>query len=232
MSRLNTTAYGGPLLAGVSILAISLLGVTAAQGRTESISVTETAYGTGTFDGDAFTDQLITVTGAGFGTVYNLLAAFPSHPPDWRIALQTVVVSGTLDGPSGTPFSATITDPVFAFSNDKGDTAGLSSEASPGGLDIINLSPSDGAFYTYALNTDISESGPEPEGPYLPNPYDTTGGTFEFTAFDSDATFVATVVLSPVPEPSAWAMLTLGVGGIGAAIRTARGRRNERSTVR
>jgi hypothetical protein len=167
---------------------------------------------------------LITVTGMGFGTVTNVFAAFPTHKPDWRIALQTVTVSGTLDGPTATIFSATVTDPVFVFSNNKSDTGGLSSDSSPGGLDLINLNPANGDFYSYALNTDSSETGPEPEAPYLPNPYDTTGGVFEFTAFTGDATFVATVVPAPAPEPSLWAMLTLGVGGIGAALRSARER--------
>lgn len=218
VSNLSATAYHRVFLAGASVLGVGLLNVTAAQATTESISITETADGTGTFNGDAFTNQLITVSAAGFGTVSNVYAANPLHKPDWQIALQTVTVSGTLDGAPSTTFSATITDPVFAFSNNKSDTAGISA----GGADLINLSPTDGAFITYALNANISETGPEPEAPYLPNPYDTTGGVFEFTTFTSDATFVASVIPSPVPEPSLWAMLTLGVGGVGGAMRSRR----------
>ena len=119
---MNTTTFS----AAAAALALCLMGGSAA--RAETISITQTVDGTGTFDGQAFTEQTITIVGTGNGAVYNYLATIaPHHLPDWRIPLQTVTVSGSLD--DSTPFSATVTNSVFAFDNTKGDTAGISAGA-------------------------------------------------------------------------------------------------------
>jgi hypothetical protein len=189
--KLTTKTPVRAIFLGASTLALGLLAVTGTRAQQENISISETFYATGTLDGSAFTDQLITVTGAGSGTVYNSFAANPSHKPDWRIPLQTVTVAGLLDGAPETPFSTTVTDTVFAFVNTKTDTAGISG----GGADLVDVQPSDGQFYSYGLKTNVADSGPEPEqeGGYVPFSYDTTAGTLTVASFDSNATFDATV---------------------------------------
>ena len=196
--------------AGAAAVASCVLGAGAVQA--ETIQLTETVKGTGTFNGGAFTDTVITITGMGVGQVYNYFATIaPNHLPDWRIPLQTVTVSGALD--DSTTFFATVTDTVFAFDNIRGNTAGISA----GDADLVDLTPADNAFRTYALNANLSETGAFVS--YLPNPYATTGGVFSFTSAGA-VTFDATV--SGVPEPSTWALLTIGFGGVGGAYRRLR----------
>ncbi|WP_308517208.1 PEPxxWA-CTERM sorting domain-containing protein [Sphingomonas flavescens] len=53
--------------------------------------------------------------------------------------------------------------------------------------------------------------------------YDATPGSFNFTAQANSLTsFSATTVANAVPEPATWAMMLLGFGGIGFAMRRRR----------
>lgn len=180
----------------------ALMALTAWAGWASTVTYTLTATASGTLDGTAFTDSLLTITAV----------ANTSTP--------------------GTPFSSTVTvgslsdtfndeDP-YVFDNPIGcgsSCAGFGTVVD----DILDVPNS--VFATYTLGNPI---GPVTDstldwwaGP-LP---DDSGGTLVLSSVTTE-TFTAVVVSTAVPEPSSVSMLGIGLiaAGIGSRRRLLAGR--------
>jgi hypothetical protein len=176
---------------------LGVLVALAATGSTRAavITYTETATGSGTFHGIAFTNALITLVGT--GDTANI-----TNPNSGLFLENLSTATVTVDN-LGT---GTFTGVIHVFSNQGQTNGGLSTSSNNDILDTINA-----AFASYALATSF---GPV-SGSTLINSgstYATTLGNFSITSITGNGTFSA----SSVPEPSTYALLSLmgSVGGL------------------
>ncbi len=167
------------------------------------ISFTESVLGSGSLNGVAFSDQLITLSGTG-----DTSNATVGSPDTLTLSSAAVQVGGS---------TSSFTDTIDVFSE-----SGLVGFAVYSGDDILDTAS--GRFEGYDLTTAVSgtvansiiNSGVG---------FATTGGTFVIQSTSGDDTFTATTGLAPTPEPSALVMLATGFAGVlGIARRRLRGR--------
>ena len=207
------------VLTGVATAAVTLLGwVTPAEAS--PITYTATATASGSFDGTAFSNKLVTITFVGdtsniapFGN-----GCGPCLLNDALSATVNVPGIGTgsfIDevGIIGLPF----------LSPDLGNMAGVAIvDAAPHTSGLLLLATINNAFLGYGLNTSI---GPIQGGAGTPDntiSYSTTLGIFQWSPYPQSSTFTA--VAAPVPEPGTLMLTALGLAG--AVIRNRR-RRSE-----
>lgn len=164
------------------------------------LTYTETVTTSGTLDGSAFTNQLVTITLTGDANgVMNFGSELLSTGP----ASVTVAHVG----------SDTFTDSMAVLEVPLNQTGGISDRSiSDDVLDTINS-----AFASYALNTTVgplsgtSNSDTDKNG--SPIPFPTAGGTLILNGpFDVDhpSTFTATAAAG-TPEPGTLAMFGAGI---------------------
>ncbi len=140
--------------------------------------------------------------------------------PDFRPSLYNsapATLSFTVNGVSGT--FATLFN---AFSVTLGSGSGQRSlvgftEAEPFGNDLIDVR--DPGLRDYTLQTGIVSASNSPiDFLNFGTTFETSAGSLVFTN-DNNASAAFSASLSAVPEPASWAMLLLGFGLMGAAIR-------------
>lgn len=182
---------------GVGVTA-ALLG--AAPAFAIPITYTEQAVASGSLDGVAFTDAAVVLT-----MTNDTANVTGSAPVFTNFGTSTVSVAG------GAP--ETFTNTTHVFSNQGVTTVGFTEALDI--LDDVNAS-----FATYDLTTAI--------GPIVGTPlfdtghsFDTNSGAFILSSVSGNVTFTAT--LAAVPEPSALALLAVGLAGF---LGVARLRRN------
>jgi hypothetical protein len=159
--------------------------------RADGIVVTETTMASGSLDGTAFTNALVTFTVIGSTT--NVTGGVPIfHLP----GTATVSVAGV-----GTD---TFTNNVQAVVNQTSEAAGISDIT----FNEVILLTFNSGFSTYDLTTSIGPLlGPSE---FNITPFPTVGGTFNF-APAGDTTFTAKVA---TPEPGSLLMLSAGLLGL------------------
>jgi len=187
----------GRFMFGVVILA-ALSGV-AGTARASLITYTEEGTATGSFNGTAFSDALITIT----ATADTSSISNPSSDVFVNTAVTTVTVAG---------LTGTFTDVIQAYAVhilSIPDVAAGFRDVTLGGNDLLaTISP---AFSTYDLSTPI---GPITGGASASTgfTYNTTAGGLFLASVSAVSSFQAQAV-TPVPETS-----TLAVAGFGAAV--------------
>jgi len=150
---------------------------------------------------------------------------------DWKYTSSTVNGSGqfTEIGGAITSFSGTIISPL-------GVDSALSLIANPNGT--ARYTTPDGRFYVnnaYPVDTDgfYVSGNLVPGGEYnlwsdliggQVNPSTGPGELWAAKGGSYVVTSAGTLTLSSTPEPAAWALMLIGVGGIGGALRGARRR--------
>jgi hypothetical protein len=170
-----------------------------------SITYTDSAIGSGTLGGTAFTNSLITMTFT--GDTSNVSS------PMAGIFENTV---GTLMLNIASLGSATFTDATQAVSNQTGTLAGFGDNTSG---DFI-MGTHDPTFATYGLTTSI---GPITNSSVIDagDPYETSQGELIFTSV-GNATFTATLTSTSAPEPGSLVLVALGLGGVTAYVQRRR----------
>lgn len=173
-----------------------LIALTAAAACADSIVVTESIVTSGSLDGVAFTNALVTVNVSGD-------PAFITSP--FAGAFQLIGVGGVNVAAVG---ADAFTDATVAFVNQNGGGFGGILD-NPSGLVIIdNLNP---GFATYALNTSIGPLSGTSSG-NAGTAFATTRGTLVLDGpfnIDHPATFSATVT---TPEPGTLGLLGAAIG--------------------
>jgi hypothetical protein len=182
------------ILATFSLIAISSLSTPASAAL---FTYTETGFLSGSLNGVAFTDNLITITGAGDTSQI-------SGGPD--VFLLALPVSFTLSGGG----SGMFTDSMQVVSNQTDERAGFGDVT----LNRALLFTVSTAFATYDLSTAI---GPENGSAAFNHnaAFGTSAGDLVTDSFRGVATFTA--IASTVPEPSTWAMMLIGFAGLSIA---------------
>ncbi len=177
------------------------------------ITYTETVTGSGSLDGQGFTNALITITGTGDTT--NISGSGP---------LRINIVSTTVTIAGGN--SDTFQDVIQAVANNNAGTNG----SVAGFGDVTNkfflLGTSSPALATYDLATPI---GPIADR-VIYNPgltFKVTGGIFRINSVSSLSTFTASTSAA-VPEPASLAMMGLGLALAATAARS-RARKSPKS---
>jgi hypothetical protein len=176
-----------------SVVLLMLL-VLASFGRAEAgfIEYTETATGTGTLGGAAFTDALITITGIGdTNNVVNVASGIFVN-----LTSTTVSVAGV--------GSAAFTDIMQAVDNQPNTLAGFGDNSTA----LFVLGNHNDAFGAYDLKSAIGPtSGTADINPGKGS--NTTGGSFVIDSIAGVGTFSAAV-----PEPASIVMLGIGLCGL------------------
>jgi hypothetical protein len=181
-----------------------LMCVVASPARADSVTYTETVTATGTLNGQAFTDALVTLIATGDTSDVNTSGApVSAHIP--------VSIDLTIAGIGSTMF----TDQTSVLSNVGG--GGLIGMSDLTNNFSIMLTANSALETFYDLETDF--------GPVSGNPVFNTGQSFNtadgsliFTAAD-DATFQAVVGSAPTPEPGSLALLATGLLGFAGVAR-------------
>lgn len=199
--------FTGKRFAGLAGLAVSLAMATAAQGA--MITYTISGAGSGALGGVTFTDAAFDIRLV--GDTNNLLDFGFGSPAITPLESATVRIGGFADADltGSTRFGVARDINLFFFGRDNGFG---------GGLDLFD-------FHV----TDAQERAFDYAAPYGPVPgFDiylaqfqgvgTSQGSLTFQAA-SGVTFSA----AAVPEPSVWAMMMVGFGGVGALLRRRRG---------
>ena len=220
------------------IAAVAAVAVTAAAGAAEAAV---TVYN----NAGAFGDALSGVTTFGFSGIGEA-DWYSTYPAGLTVGPATFSAPDRIPGNAGTKGT------LFLFGdqyrgNPYGTTAALSSQGLGGAkaiLDVDLTSPvyaigfDVGSYTTLNAATSIFINGVDVSDLVLPAgtgaPYPT-----EFVGFVSSAPITSVVfsnasapaidltdfkigAMAPVPEPSAWALLTLGIGLMGGALRVSR----------
>jgi hypothetical protein len=184
----------------LGFLVALVLGVTARAANATPITYTESGVATGSLDGVAFRDALVTITLTGDTTGATGGPGFFTNAGP-----ATVNVAG---------FSpATLLGSIIVFDNTSTPGAGIEDLTAGGDILDTLLDP---AFATYGLTTSL---GPI-TGPAAFNPgkvFSTTSGNFIITAVTTSTFTAVTAAPTPVPEPTS--LLLLGTGVVGAALR-------------
>jgi hypothetical protein len=193
-------------IAPAVVLGIASTFIAASPSFGALITYTEQATASGSLDGISFTDATVVLT-----MNNNTTNVTNSASGDFEnLGTATISVGG------GSP--VTFTDSIQIFSSQSVTTVGFE-DLSVGDDILDDLSAS---FATYDLTTAI---GPI-VGSSKINPgssFTTTGGALVLTSA-GEATFTA--ASSAIPEPSSWAMMLIGFGGLGyAGYRRARAAR-------
>ncbi len=182
-----------------SVLATATLALFAGAGhaRADAIAYTESVIGSGSLDGQDFTDSQVTLTfTADPSTVYEPI--FQIWVAD---ATSATVQVGSM--------SDTLAGPYHLFDYQPGPSVGLASgtAASPG-PDILDTD--DPAFSSYNLQTTI---GPITDsGAITGNAFATDSGFFQLTSISGDVTLTA----ASAPEPAAIFLMGFGLLGVSA----------------
>lgn len=128
--------------------------------------------------------------------------------------LQTLLVSAasgiaalTLASAAAATVTLTATDSLQTYTN----TTGASGSYKTIDIDYTIASPGDEKLLYYALYIDNTIGSSNTTGPL------TTSGTYVYGKLYKG--FTVEYQLVPVPEPAAWAMMLVGFGGVGAAMR-------------
>jgi PEP-CTERM motif len=178
----------------------------AATAHAATITYTFTGFATGNLDGAAFNDAAFKVTEV--GDTENIVP--PGGPngefsvPIDSTSFTVGTSSGSFDGPDFT--NAVVLNPSPGF------PAIVFSQGSPAGGVAEGLINS--AFETYNLAGSFPLTSGTPS--FITQVYQTSaGGLLEFDSASS-VSFQAT---GGVPEPATWAMMLVGFGGLGAAMR-------------
>ena len=189
-------------LAFAAALAAAMFGL--GQAQAAELFFTETTTASGSLNGVAFTNKLITFSGA--ADTSNIFSLAPGAS-DLDVPLS-VTVQGL-----GT---AHFTDEMIVFGTPIGvvHSVGFTDRTLKQGLLNIVL-PST----SYDLSTPF---GPVTGTTGIPKPltFATDDGAFVISGTPLSVTFQA--VLAPVPEPSTWLMMIGGLGMLGATLRRRR----------
>lgn len=173
------------------------------QARAAEMIFSETTTTSGSLNGVAFSNKLITLTGeADTSDIYSPSAGV------YRDNLQlTLIIQGV-----GT---AHLTDEMFVASNQNSSIVGF-----------LDPTPNTGSLFT----AKIDNAGYDLSAPFGPVTgeagigtslnYATDQGVFSLVGPPRSTTYEA--VLAPVPEPSTWLMMTGGLGMLGVTLRRRR----------
>lgn len=178
----------------------------------------------GQLNGQSFTNAAVTVTLTGESSVpYPYFC--PSCHSVYLVLADTTLIE--VAGVGSDSFFHPITAVSSAYSYLGVDVGylGFGEPVSDYGIFFIEYD------YLLALDYDLTPLGPV-SGEASGNPgiaFDTlSGGSFTFTSFDSEGTFLAVAAPVPVPEPGTWLLM---LGGVAALLvqRRIEGRRRSRS---
>lgn len=177
------------LLAGAAAMA-------ATAAAASPITITETVVASGSLDGDAFTDALVTFVGT--GDTSNVVGQFQIS----NLPLNVSVAGGGSDN---------FVDSIAVVANSGSMDIGLGDFTT--GLALLFVGDFPGGYnlksnYSLTGNTIVNNGAS----------YNTSGGTFSFSSTAETATFNAQVS-GGVPEPATWALMIMGFGLTGAALR-------------
>jgi hypothetical protein len=194
------------------VVLASFIGVS--LGSAQSITITESATASGSLNGTAYTDSLITLTAsADISSVINGGGGFFELP-----------VSGVSIDIAQLDVTAALTDAAYVFVCQSCPTAGISDSGLEDILDTFDAS----AFSSYSLSTSIGPITSDDNGaPTQDDAFNTDDGPFHLTSAD-DTTFTATVgdtnpgpgpgpgpgPETSTPEPAAIALFGLGLAGL------------------
>lgn len=168
------------------------------------LTFTETATVSGSLNGVAFTNQVLTLTGTGdsannfdeFGVTVTLLTGG----------------SFTLSGGGAGTFNAGLR----AFANNVNSGAGIS-EATGFNFDIMDTASA--ALASYDMNSAIGPVTGDAVTNFG-NPFATSAGNLIINSIlNETSTFQATLAESPIPEPATMALLGFGLAGLAAMRR-------------
>jgi hypothetical protein len=176
--------------------------VSAGSASAATLTFVEMATANGSLNGQAFTGALVTFSGS--ADTSNIVISGP-NVYNLAIALMRVTVAGV-----GTD---TFTDQIVLVSNQSFQAIGLGDVSINQAILFAGTPPG-----SYDLSTSF---GPVTGRPIFNpgTPFNTTAGVFGLNVA-STVTYQATV--GNVPEPTTWAMMLLGFGGLGALLRKRR----------
>jgi hypothetical protein len=181
------------------VLLASFIGVD--LGSAQTITITESAMASGSLNGTAYTDSLITLTAS--GDISNVVTEGPG--------IFELPVSGLSIDIASLDAVATLTDAAHVFSCQSCTAAGISDNGSD---DILDTFAS--AFSSYSITTSFGPITSADNGAADPDVFfDTDDGPFQITSADS-TTFTATLgeTGTATPEPAAIALSGLGLAGL------------------
>ncbi|HUA78559.1 MAG TPA: PEP-CTERM sorting domain-containing protein [Acetobacteraceae bacterium] len=170
----------------------------------DPITFTETLTGSSLYGPYPYVTEPITITGT--GNTDNIV--FNSAEDEYTLLLSSVTVQ------EGSAPAELFTGSVEAFAV-PGSIAGFE-QLTPINVNIAAVFGFNDPFVGYALDSDISVTD-DTEVPASSTLFNTTGGTFDFWTFSDTATFSSTV--TPVPEPSSFALLVTGLLGVAGIVR-------------
>jgi hypothetical protein len=184
----------------------ALLGLMASAGMADTVTYTLTATATGSLDGTAFNDSLLTII-----AVAN--TATPGSPFSSTVGVDSLSDTFNLESPYVFVNSADcVGSPEFPGVS---SCAGFGTLAS--GYDLLDIA--NNVFATYALGTAM---GPVADPTPIDSPKgifgDDSGGDLGLSSV-SDGAFTAVVNSSAVPEPSSVGLLSLGLIAVGIGSR-------------
>jgi hypothetical protein len=188
-------------------------------GPAVAATITYTASGTasGTIGANSFSNDSYSIVATG-NTANTQLCQQPGSIPGCNIVLDdTMQIS--IDG-LGT---YTVSPTTIFFDNTNSGIIGFLQVSGGGNLNFFFYGVGASEFYSYDA---VSAIGPLSyfaitinNAPLGSNAVDTNGGLLTFDAGSSFGTFQAVLAQGAVPEPSTWALMLLGFGMVGMAIR-------------
>ena len=191
--RSTCLAFGGLLLSGLALAA-----------HADPVTFTETLTGSSLYGPSPYTTENITITGT--GNTDNVV--FNSAADEYTLLLSSATVqegSGPVETFLGTVEAFVVPGSIAGFE-----------QLTPLNVNIAAVFGFNDPFVGYALDSDISVTD-DTEVPASSTLFATSGGTFDFWTASDTATFTSTV--SPVPEPSSFALLAAGLLGVAGIVR-------------